>query len=170
MSHNPTYDPEPGYNGYGDRNGSGHSTPRQFYSSSVPPAGGDYPNMASYRQATAGAPPTDVMASNGKSYRYATEDTIPEDEDEPDTAANPRQVQFTTDSSYPSKPKSGKSGDRYGSSSLCFKILIGVLILVSILALVFLILYVISLDSTPEQKAEVGGVKQVSFLSFTMLL
>ncbi|KAF6040233.1 hypothetical protein EB796_001447 [Bugula neritina] len=147
MSHNPTYDPELDYSEdhtahYYEGDRSGRSTPRQYTNY---PLGDQYnsSSMASYRQATTGPPQSDT-AGNGKSYRYATEATIPEDEDEADhgQVADSRQVQFS-ERGPSSSIASKKFGDEESSgSSLKFKILIVVAILLAVLWVIFMALYI----------------------------
>lgn len=124
MSHNPTYDPEPGYD----------QSAYDPYAEKAPQH--NISNMDSYRQATVGPPPSVLGArDNGKSYRYATE-AIPEDEEE----GGDGHVRFTNGGeptkSYSSEPKSS------GKQSIWAKY--GVYIMTA-LAILFAILFVIML-------------------------
>ena len=143
MSHNPTYDPEPAYPGYGgDR--SGQSTPPNLYTSSTLPVtdSAPYNNMASYRQATTGPPTSDYPAGNGKSYRYATE-PIPEDDgDASSPVADSRQVQFSDLGEKNSMAANSRgrlaSGGSGGGAASKKKFMI-----MSVVAIVFALLWVI---------------------------
>ncbi|XP_067932512.1 uncharacterized protein [Watersipora subatra] len=152
MSHNPTYDPEPGYNSYGgDR--SGHSTPPRFHSNSTLPVSepAPYTNMASYRQATTGpANYSDNSAGNGKSYRYATAEPIPEDDVE-SPVADSRQVQFTdlgTESKIPPKTSRSEGSDK--------KFLI-----LALVAAVFALLFIIFLGLFIWKNSAAANVNEV---------
>lgn len=174
MSHNPTYDPEPGYNTYGgDR--SGHSTPPRFHSNSTLPVSepAPYTNMASYRQATTGpANYSDNSAGNGKSYRYATAEPIPEDDVE-SPVADSRQVQFTdlgTESKIPPKTSRSEGSDKK------FLILALVAAVFALLFIIFLGLFIWK-NSAAANVNEVGqpgdtgaAVDQVSNLSSSNFL
>lgn len=141
MSHNPTYDPEPGYD-------------QSAYDPYAEKSGRNFSNMDSYRQATVGPQPGSVLApDNGKSYRYATE-AIPEDEEE--EGADGR-VHFTNGGqptkTYSSEPKSsGKESfwSRYG-----VHIMTGVAILFAILFIIMLGLYANEMANRPTPQA--GG-------------
>ena len=163
MSHNPTYDPEPGYY---DR--SGHSTPPSYHNHSAPQPTDQYSNMASYRQATSGPPQqSSGDPSNGKSYRYATE-AIPEDEDETDNYKptggmdSGRQVQFSN-GGEPTKRISGDYGgscwDRYK-----FYIVAALAVLFAVLWVIFLGLYIQQATSdttvTTVKPGDTGAVGQ----------
>ena len=162
MSHNPTYDPEPAYPGYGgDR--SGQSTPPNLYTSSTLPVtdSAPYNNMASYRQATTGPPTSDYPAGNGKSYRYATE-PIPEDDgDASSPVADSRQVQFSdlgekNSMAANSRGRLASGGSGGGSASKKkFMIMSVVAIVFALLWVIFMGLY-ISAIINPSSTTETG--------------
>lgn len=147
MSHNPTYDPEPGLD----------FTPV--------PGAQDYNNMASYRQATTGQPPASTVPDHGKSYRYAT-DAIPEDEDE--EMDSKRGVKFTNGGEPTKRYSAPKDSSGGFWSRYKVPILAAIAILFAILFIIFLALYIVELTKNPDGSPQTdsapsaGAIKEVS--------